>query len=77
VYQGVSDGINFGCSPPGYPTAQYIACNRRKFIVNEDAEGVLIRDKCTSNVQGSAGARRAGGWLAAGMASLLMAALLW
>jgi hypothetical protein len=56
VYQR-PDSINVGCSPPAFPTAQYIACNRRKFIISEAQEGMLVKDECESGVTGAAGRR--------------------
>ncbi|KAI3433376.1 hypothetical protein D9Q98_003193 [Chlorella vulgaris] len=53
VYQPV-DQINVGCSPPEFPTAQYVACNRKKFIVSEEEEGMLITDVCGTPVSNAA-----------------------
>jgi hypothetical protein len=57
VYQDPS-AINVGCSPPAYPTAQYIACHREKYIVREE-DDVLVQEPCNG---GSGGL--AGGWMA-------------
>ena len=56
VYQR-PDAINVGCSPPDFPTAQYIACNRHKFVMSEEEEGMLVREQCSSNVVGAAAGR--------------------
>jgi hypothetical protein len=53
VYQP-ADQINVGCSPPEFPTAQYVACNRKKFIVSEEEEGMLITDVCGTPVSNAA-----------------------
>ncbi|KAK9814320.1 hypothetical protein WJX72_004030 [[Myrmecia] bisecta] len=44
VYQDPAN-LRLGCSPPDFPTAQYIACNQKQYILNpEDAS--LITEKC-------------------------------
>ncbi|KAK9814665.1 hypothetical protein WJX72_009478 [[Myrmecia] bisecta] len=43
VYQDPAN-LRLGCSPPDFPTAQYIACNQKQYILNpEDAS--LITEK--------------------------------
>ncbi|KAL4425109.1 hypothetical protein ABPG77_008214 [Micractinium sp. CCAP 211/92] len=44
VYQD-PEAINLGCSPPDYPTAQWIACNRDVYA-NTEADQALIPDAC-------------------------------
>lgn len=38
---------NVGCSPAGFPTAQYLACNRDTFVVT-DADQALIPQACAA-----------------------------
>lgn len=44
VYQD-AEAVNVGCSPPDYPTAQYLACNRDTYIMTKE-DDVLIPDVC-------------------------------
>ncbi|PSC69716.1 Beta-glucan synthesis-associated SKN1 [Micractinium conductrix] len=44
VYQH-KDAINLGCSPPKYPTAQYIACKRDTYV-NNKADQALVPEVC-------------------------------
>lgn len=44
VYQE-PDAVNLGCSPPDYPTAQYLACNRDTYVMTKE-DDVLIPDVC-------------------------------
>lgn len=46
VYQA-PNAINVGCSPDAYPTQQWLACNRDKFIVRKQDKG-RISGKCAS-----------------------------
>lgn len=45
------DQLNLGCSPPEFPTEQWIACNKQNYIVN-DKDEVLIKAKCESAAVG-------------------------
>lgn len=45
VYQRPKD-INVGCSPPGYPTAQWISCHKKNYTTSS-ADDVLF-GKCAS-----------------------------
>lgn len=47
VYQR-PDAINVGCSPLGYPTEQYIACNRHRFALTPE-EQALIPQACRAS----------------------------
>ncbi|KAL4448085.1 hypothetical protein ABPG75_005304 [Micractinium tetrahymenae] len=44
LYQA-PDAINLGCSPPEYPTAQYIACKRDTYVIKEEDQ-VLVPNAC-------------------------------
>ncbi|KAL4427961.1 hypothetical protein ABPG75_002050 [Micractinium tetrahymenae] len=44
VYQD-PEAVNVGCSPPAFPTAQYLACNRDTYIMTKE-DDVLIPDVC-------------------------------
>jgi hypothetical protein len=77
VYQR-KDSINVGCSPAGFPTAEFIACNRDRYLVGEE-EQVLIQSKCASGISLSSGATPAaapGLRFAAALGGLLGAAVL-
>ena len=56
-----------GCSPAGFPTAQYIACNKDKYtaVKGDDA---MITEKCTSGA--AHGMRLAGRLIMAGAITL-------
>lgn len=43
------DAINVGCSPPGFPTAQFIACNRDRYLIR-DEEDFLVPERCASGI---------------------------
>jgi beta-glucanase (GH16 family) len=45
VYQR-PDQVNVGCNPPDYPTAQWIACNKKDFMTNPDDE--ILFETCES-----------------------------
>ncbi|PSC76523.1 Beta-glucan synthesis-associated SKN1 [Micractinium conductrix] len=65
VYQDPAQ-INVGCSPPGFPTAQFLACNRDRYLIRSE-EQRLIKDPCISGVSlpSSSAARAARGRRAA------------
>ncbi|KAI3431296.1 hypothetical protein D9Q98_004355 [Chlorella vulgaris] len=44
VYQNAS-AVNLGCSPPDFPTAQYLACNRDKYLLTEEDQS-LVQGAC-------------------------------
>lgn len=46
LYQSGSS-VNVGCSPDGYPTSQYLACNKDKYLVLRE-DGDRIPDTCAS-----------------------------
>lgn len=49
LYQ-LTDKINVGCSPMRYPTSQYLACNKERFVpLKEDK--IRIPDRCLSTTR--------------------------
>ncbi|KAL6780778.1 hypothetical protein ACKKBF_B11790 [Auxenochlorella protothecoides x Auxenochlorella symbiontica] len=49
LYQ-LTDKINVGCSPRRYPTSQYLACNKERFVpLKEDK--IRIPDRCLSTTR--------------------------
>lgn len=52
VYQRPDKITNdsLGCSPPKYPTAQWISCNRANYMTNPD-DSVLFTTPCSSGMR--------------------------
>lgn len=44
VYQRAGN-VSLGCSPPGFPTEQWIACHKDKYMTSKDDE-ILITKPC-------------------------------
>ena len=47
VYQR-PDKVNVGCNPPDYPTEQWIACHKDRYMTSKDDE-ILIKGTCNSS----------------------------
>jgi hypothetical protein len=76
VYQRPDQISNnsLGCSPPNYPTAQWISCNRNNYMTNPD-DSVLFTTPCSAGLRLKPGLALIGlsGAMSAALALLLLA----
>ena len=73
VYQR-ADKLNVGCSPPDYPTEQWIACHKDRYMTSAEDE-ILVTARCKSGAAAAAGGGAAR-WAAVAAAGAAVAAAL-